>query len=512
MNVPRLKAKALYQEIIAAAEKQGSIVLKETLRVLCRNDLFYLLVYVLNRPDADRDWLFDRCREVEKSPNGHLDLWAREHYKSTIITFAKTIQDILINPEITIGIFSHTRKIAKAFLIQIKSEFEKNEKLKWLFDDILFSRPERESPKWSADEGIIVKRKSNPKEATVEAWGLVDGQPTSKHFQLMIFDDVVTLESVSTPEQIQKTTSAWEMSLNLGAEGGLKRYIGTRYHYFDTYNIMIDRDIVKVRKYAATDNGKFDGKPVFMSQSYLDEKRASMGPYTFGSQMLQDPIADKTQGFMLEWLRYYEELKHAGMNFFLICDSAGSKTKGSDYTVMEVWALGSDGNEYLVDGIRDRLNLTQRGKKFIELHRKWRPMRAGYEKYGLMSDIEYIKSLQEQENYRFDIYEFGGFVPKFNRIQMNVPRFENGRVWFPRRLLFIDCEGKTRDFVAEYIHDEYVNFPLSQHDDMLDIHARLRGKAKLNGIETDFAVFPQTVRATNTKPLFVNTKEYDWRK
>ena len=32
---------------------------------------------------------------------------------------------------------------------------------------------------WSLDGGLVVKRKSNPKEATVEAWGLVDSQPTS---------------------------------------------------------------------------------------------------------------------------------------------------------------------------------------------------------------------------------------------------------------------------------------------------------------------------------------------
>ena len=77
------------------------------------------------------------------------------------------------------GIFSHTRPIAKGFLRQIKRELEGNNVLKALFQDILHADPQHQSPKWSEDDGIIVKRKTNPKEATVEAWGLVDGQPTS---------------------------------------------------------------------------------------------------------------------------------------------------------------------------------------------------------------------------------------------------------------------------------------------------------------------------------------------
>lgn len=467
------------RELLALLEERG----RRESRARARTDLFYLLTEILGRKDIDRPWLKARCEEVQASPNGHLDLWAREHYKSTIITFGLTIMEILGSHgkdplpiyggrELCFGIFSHTRPIAKGFLRQIKVELERNAKLRELFPDILWDDP-RKAPKWSEDDGIVVKRKTNPKESTVEAWGVVDGQPTGKHFPRLIFDDLVTKESVTTPDMIAKTTSALELSYNLGTDGGVKRFIGTRYHFNDSYKTVIDRETATPRIYPATEDGSVEGVPVLLSAETLAEKRRDMGPYTFACQMLQNPKADETQGFREDWLRFYDNDAAAGTNRYILVDPASEKKKGNDYTSVWVIGLGHDRNYYALDLYRDRLNLTQRTRLVMDLHRKWKPQEVRYEKYGMMADIEHLKSQQETQNYRFDVLPVAGQLPKADRIKRLIPLFEQGRIYLPRTLHKTNYEGKVEDLVDVFVQHEFKAFPVSLHDDMLDSLARI---------------------------------------
>lgn len=465
--------------------KRPEIEQKTILRSLYRTDLYALLRYGLRRKDVEHPWIFDRCREVQREMNGVLDLWSREHYKSTVITFAGSIFRIIrshgegaIDPrEVTIGIFSHTKPIAKGFLRQIKYEFETNEHLQMVFDDIFWANPRKEAAKWTEDEGITVKRLSNPKEATVEAHGLVDGQPTSKHFLHRMYDDVVTLESVTTPDMIAKTTAAYEMSDNLGTEGGTFALAGTRYHFADTYGDLIKRQAVKVRQHTCTRDGSENFTPencVLMKPETLRQKRISQGPYTFGTQMLLNPKGTNTQAFNDQWLRFTaSEPSSYGMNVYLLVDPANAKRVTSDYSTFWVIGLGPDKNYVALDVVRDRLNLTERTKTLFDLHRLWKPMSVGYEQYGMQADIQHIKAEQERLNYRFEITELGGSTPKLDRIRRLIPHFEQGRIYLRRSKTYTDYEGQTRNLIEIFIEEEYKAFPVMSHDDMLDCLARI---------------------------------------
>ena len=459
-----------WDEFEAIGRKENK--LNQVVRSLCLSDLFYLLVRACKRVDMLHPWVFARVREVEASPNNHVDLWARGHFKSSTITFGLTIQDVLKDPETTIGIFSHTRPIAKAFLRQIMREFESNQVLQSAFPDVLWGKDVRQSPKWSEDDGLVLKRKSNPPESTIEAWGLVDGQPTSRHFKVLLYDDIVVESSVTTPDMIAKTLKALEQSFNLANENYVRRFAGTRWHWNDCYKTIKDRGTAIPREHPGTDDGTEYGNPVFWTKELIAEKRRDMGPHTFAAQILLNPKADALQGFKREWLRHYKQTPQRTNNYILV-DSANTKRKESDYTAMWVIGLGSDGNYYAMDFIRDRLNLTERTDRLFDLHRKWKPIQVRYERYGIMSDIDHIKTEQERQSYRFDIVEVGGQTPKDDRIGRMIPIFEQGKFYLPERLYVTDYQKTVRDLVHDFIEEEYMPFPVSAHKDMFDSLARI---------------------------------------
>lgn len=412
----------------------------EGIRQLCLADRFYLLVNVLHRRDVVHPWVFARCREVELATDGHIDLWAREHYKSTIITFAGIIQEILRDPEITVSIFSHTKAIAKGFLGQIKLELETNDLLQRCFPDIFWAKPQAESPSWSEDGGIIVKRVGNPKEASVEAWGLVDGQPTSKHFSLMVFDDVVTEKSVNTPEQIQKTTEAWSLADNLGTQAGRKWHVGTRFHYADTYAEIIKRGAAVARIHPATHDGTLEGRPVLLSVEVWERKKRDQLETTVACQLLLNPLAGHQRMFDVSNLRVYEARPETLMVYIMV-DPARSKRKGSDNTAMAVVGIDYTGAKYLLDGYAHKMDLMERWQKMRDLWRKWRQqpgivgLAVGYERYGAIADLDYFNERKLAEEIDFDIVELEwpneGPGSKIDRVQRLTPDIKGHKFFIP---------------------------------------------------------------------------------
>lgn len=412
----------------------------------------------------EKEWVFQRCREVQQSPNGFIDIWSREHWKSSIITFGKTIQDILashgqdplIDEELTFGIFSYNRPAAKKFLRQIKLEFESNKELKALFPDILYQEPKKESPKWSEDDGLVVIRKGNPRESTIEASGLIDSMPTGMHYSVRVYDDVVTLDNCRTKEMVDKTTQAWGLSLALGKEGGKSRYVGTFYADGDTYHSIIERNVAKPRFYPATDNGRRDGRPVVFSADYLKEKMDGLPLYDFACQYLCDPIPDDQAYFRESDFQFYKKrpkyLRYYGAGDYALTEGGG------DFTEMGIAGMDPDEDLYLIDWYRGQERPDVWIETMLDLVKNFRPLVWAAESGQIRRAIEpFLNRRMRERKTWVNIEWFPAIADKPTMCRAFQSMAGNKRVYLPD-----NSWGK--DLLAQLLR-----FPKGRMDDGVDV-------------------------------------------
>lgn len=238
-------------------------------------------------------------------------------------------------------------------------------------------------------------------------------------------------------------------------------------------------EVVCLQALCETEGDPLGRKPgEYLWPEWFDEKhwqQFQQNPRTWSALYQQVPTLGGGMEFKREWVNYYgNAVNHLTMGRVMLVDPAsGRRPQGNDYTSIWVVGVGQDDNYYVLDMVRDRLNLTERAEAVFRLHRKWKPQQVRYEQYGMMADIEYIRGEMERRSYRFRIDEVGGSTKKEDRIRRLVPLFQRGRMWFPVSKPYTDKQGQLHDLVAEFVDHEMLTFPVGRHDDMLDALARI---------------------------------------
>lgn len=452
----------------------------EVIRTFGKKDLFFLMYFVLELPVND-PFIIARIYDAQENHHMTLDLWARFHWKSTILTFGLPIFNLINTPQKRIGIFSHTKAMAKAHMRKIKHQFETNLTLITAYQDVFYEKPWTQAPKWSEDDGIYVKRKGSFNEASVEAVGLIE-LPTGKHYTEAIYDDIIDLKNVETYAQLQKIERYYKMSFGCLDRHCVKRVVGTRYDYKDIYGVINKQKKWKTRIYPGEvddeGNALIGGTPTMMTRKELDELLEEMGLYVYSSQMLQKPEKESSQRFNEHWLghRWGPNTKKPNFNYYILVDPASKKKAQSDSTVM--WVIGTDPyrNYWLLDGVRDKLNLGEKWDRLIGLCESWDHYEVGYEEYGMQADIEFMERMMAETGKFINIIPLGGKLAKIDRIKRLIPDFQKGRWILPESLIYTDIKGNQRDLIHEYVEEEYKFFPNGLHDDMLDCQARIYEK------------------------------------
>lgn len=427
----------------------------------------------------DHRWLFERCREIQAEPDGHLDLWPRYHFKTALVTQSLSLWDLIDNPELRILIITNKLDTTGQGFISIpKRECETNERMVAHFPEVFWNDPKREALaagcEWN-DTAFTLRRQSNAREPSLMVCGLIANLPTSYHFDIRVWDDIVVEKNGLNKEQIEVTNEAFRKATGLAAEYTRDRMVGTHWGPNDSYRFILDLGAAKLRHHDVIDDA---GEPVLHSKRFLEDFRQRLGSFHFSAQMRNQPLAENAQTFALEWANdnRYPERPHeirAKLNVVILLDSASTKKTSSDFTVAAVVGIGRGlplPHFFLLDLVRDRLGLVETTDLLFGLVEQWNPLCTFEEQFGAQRDIEHFKFVMTERGVRFRVRPMKEPVPKEERIRRLQPIFEAGRFHLPMELPRI-TEGRRRDMVEVLLEEEYKDWTPeggSRHDDMLD--------------------------------------------
>lgn len=322
----------------------------------------------------------------------------------------------------------------------------------------------------------------------------VGGTPIGKGADVYIIDDPIRSRADVESEKQREDLKSWYSSAVLSRLEGKGKIIlmHQRWHEDDlagwllkehaddgwrvvSFPAIIEDEEDRAMDYLGRDYGEAL-IPELHSTDKLLRLKKNMLKRDWLSMYQQRPAGASGEKFTREMLLQYQTdpmIVRQGLNVYIMVDPADSTGDGNDYTAMVVVGLGADGNFYILDMIRERLDLSGRASALINLHRRWRPIAVGYEKYGAQADISHIKYVQELQNYRFPILEFNNKLKKNPRIERLIPDMTNGRWYMPDGMVRMTEDGQEYEPMERVIEEEMLPFPLGKHDDGLDALSRI---------------------------------------
>lgn len=301
----------------------------------------------------------------------------------------------------------------------------------------------------------------------------VGGPLTGMGADYAIIDDPVKDRKDAESPTIRKTTWEWYKStLRTRLEkGGSVLLTMTRWQEEDLAGMCIEQakkslkaDQWHVVNLPAIAEGELDPRdprkpgealwPWKFPIEELIQMKATSSSYEFGGMYQGSPSPSEGGIFKRDWWRYYKITPSVFDAVIMSVDCAFKDLDDSSYVVVQVWGrIGA--NCYLLDQIRDHLNLTGTKEAVRQMHFKWQ--QAG------------LKLIEDKANGTAVIHllmnEIPGLVPvepeggKVARARVIEYLCEARNVWLPDPEL---CPW-VKDFV-----EEAAAFPNAANDDQVD--------------------------------------------
>lgn len=392
-------------------------------------------------------------------------LMPRGTFKSSVVTISFTLQFFLNEPDGRVLLDSETFSKAKAFFREIKWHLEYNDQYREVFKAIHGVYPLSTKNKmalWTDSELILACRKSSKKEPSISCAG-VDVTKNGMHYDLIIGDDLHSEKNVTNMEQIQQVIDHYKLAFSLLDPGKPMILIGTRWHYSDLYQHIIDfeKDDFNILKKSAYNPDGSLFFPEVLNEKELDKIRKRQGTSIFSKQYLNEPVSDENAVFKRDQIirKPWEEVKNIPMNWYLSVDPSYEGTY-SDYAALVLVGFSWSRQYYIRWITRKKLTYSGIIDEMFRIYTESdvKIQRVFLETTGAQKSIMMeLNNEQKRRNTFMPITEVKPHKNKEERIRGLAPLYEYGNIFHIK-----ECPN------LEELEYELLLFPSARHDDMID--------------------------------------------
>ena len=425
------------------------------------------------------------CDFMQHETKPKIVLTPRYTFKSSVATDGYILWRLLRNDSLRVLIYSDSVERAQARLTEIKNHLlglKRGSTFRQLYG------PWEIDPKkgfWNQAAITIRPRQTAHAEPSIDTAGL-ESSKVGAHYDLIIFDDMVTRENTTTKDLMDKVYACYQASRSLLRPGGDIVIVGTFWHFGDMYRrLLAENDAthqfaVFLRDAEVSPEGDpYPYASIGLTKPFLAEQKASQGSLLYSCLYRLSPQDDEAAIFKHKDFRFYppvvssEAIRRWRATLYITCvlDAIPPPTsdRGDDAAILVV---GTDAEHrmYLLDGVAGRLTPDQQLDEVFSLHAQWTFKQFGLETNAFQRMLktsleERLRQARKAPTWQpFSIREFQGTTQgnKEQRIQGLQPWHEQGMILFPGERL------ETLHGLWSQLAFQMLQFPHSAKDDLLD--------------------------------------------
>lgn len=382
----------------------------------------------------------------------------RGHAKSTAITHAYVLANVLFREKKHVVIVSATEAQSVNFLGDIKNELVENEDLRELFGVKKITKDSETDVRVQFDDGEQFRIIAKGSEQKLRGLKWRNIRP-----DLIVGDDLEDDEQVLNKERRDKF-KRWFFGALVPAVSstGTIRVVGTVLHFDSLLENLMTNSAWHTKRYRAhNEDFSFILWPELWSEERLRAKRqelTDMGiPEAYAQEYLNHPIDEKTSFFNRGDLIDISN-KDENLTYYFGVDLAVSQAQRADFTAIVVVGVSPSGKLKVVDVRRGRWDALQTIDELFEAYQRYNPETVVIERGAIEKAIgPFLYAEMNKRGVFINLRPETPTKDKMSRARSIQARMRAGGVEF----------DKDAHWYPD-LEEEITRFPMGKHDDQVD--------------------------------------------